>query len=90
MEGSRTEVHFGSRLAPPDRAGLPGSVREVLDNETERFGAPLHTTMVLAHHPSLLIAYKAWSKAMSETTLIPDTLKYLVYVRVAGLNGCPF
>ncbi len=90
MEGSRTKPHVGSRLAPPDRAGLPGSVRAVLDNETERFGAPLNTTMVLAHHPSLLIAYKAWSKAMSETTLIPDTLKYLVYVRVAGLNGCPF
>ncbi len=90
MVGSHAEMHFGSRLAPADPVDLPGFVREVLDNETERFGAPLNTTRVLAHHPSLLMAYKAWSKAMSETTLIPNTLKYLVYVRVAGLNGCPF
>jgi alkylhydroperoxidase family enzyme len=83
-------AHFGARLAPavPDR--LPPAVRHLLDEERQRFGAPLHTTLVWAHHPSLLQAYKAWSKAMSEAALIPSSLKYLVYVRVASLNGCPF
>ena len=46
--------------------------------------------MVWAHHPVLLAAYRAWRKAMNEATLIPENLKYLVYVRVASLNGCPF
>ena len=79
-----------SRLAPPDASDLPASARRILTEETARFGAPLNTTMVWAHHPVLLAAYRAWSKAMSEATLIPANLKFLVYVRVASLNGCPF
>jgi alkylhydroperoxidase family enzyme len=78
-------------LSAPDSAHLPSAVREIFDAETERFGAPLNTTTVMAHHPALLEAYKAWSAAMSAAgTLIPAALKYLIYVRVASLNGCPF
>ena len=84
------EEHPTSRLASPDASRLPVSVRQILSEETERFGAPLNTTMVWAHHPVLMAAYQAWRKAMSEATLIPAALKYLVYVRVASLNGCPF
>ena len=83
-------MHQVSRLAPPDPDRLPAAVRTLLAAETGRFGAPLNTTTVLAHHPAVLAAYKAWSKAMSEAVLIPAGLKYLVYVRVASLNGCPF
>jgi alkylhydroperoxidase family enzyme len=83
-------VHRTSRLAPVDPADLPGPVRRILDDETQRFGAPLNTTIVWAHHPALLTAYRAWSQAMSHATLIPAALKYLAYVRVASLNGCPF
>jgi alkylhydroperoxidase family enzyme len=82
--------HPTSRLASPDASGLPASVHQVLSEETERFGAPLNTTMVWVHHPVLLAAYRAWRTAMNEVTLIPANLKYLVYVRVASLNGCPF
>ena len=85
-----TETHHTSRLAPPDPSLLPASVREILAEETERFGAPLNTTMVWAHHPALFAAYLAWRKAMNAASLIPEGLKYLVYVRVASLNGCPF
>jgi alkylhydroperoxidase family enzyme len=82
--------HRVSRLAPPDPEGLPSAVQEILAEETQRFGAPLNTTTAWAHHPELLVAYKAWGKAMSAAPLIPAALKYLVYVRVASLNGCPF
>ncbi|HLW48485.1 MAG TPA: hypothetical protein VKW09_12035 [bacterium] len=88
--GTPQAVHQTSRLPPADPACSPGPVREILDDETQRFGAPLNTTMVWAHHPALLTAYKAWGKAMNEAALIPAGLKYLVYVRVASLNGCPF
>lgn len=84
------QLHRTSRLEPPDSAALPEPVRRMLDEETRRFGAPLNTTMVWTHHPALLAAYKAWSKAMGEAALIPAAVKYLVYVRVASLNGCPF
>jgi alkylhydroperoxidase family enzyme len=59
--------------------------------ETERYGGPLNTTKVWARHPQLMAAYTAWRQAMNDAaTAIPAELKYLVYVRVASLNGCPF
>lgn len=83
-------AHRTSRLDPPDASTLPEPARRIFNEETRQFGAPLHTTVVWAHHPALLAAYRAWSTAMREATLIPPALKYLVYVRVASLNGCPF
>ena len=82
--------HKTSRLAPSRSSFPPAAVREIFAEETEQFGTPLNTTVVWAHHPALLAAYRAFRKAMNEASLIPDGLKYLVYVRVASLNGCPF
>jgi alkylhydroperoxidase family enzyme len=80
-----------SRITPPEEIHLTPDVREVFAAETERFGTPLNTTKVWAHHPGLLAAYRAWSQAINAAaTMIPAPLKYLVYVRVASLNGCPF
>ncbi len=79
-----------SRITPPDESALPASVREVLAAEVARYGTPLNTTKVWARHPALLAAYQDWSQAVRETSLIPPSLRYLVYVRVASINGCPF
>jgi len=86
----RTNGCSVSRITPPDESHLPAEVREILAAETARFGAPLNTTKVWAHHPALLTAYKAFGGAMREAALIPPALRYLIYVRVAALNGCPF
>ena len=90
VKGGSAVTHSSSRLAPPDPSVLPTAVREILAEETQRFGAPLNTTLVWAHHPALLAGYLAWRKAMNTTSRIPERLKYLVYVRVGSLNGCPF
>ncbi len=80
-----------SRLTPADLSQLPPAAKQILARETEQYGAPLNTSAVIAHHPALLEAIKAWYGAMNASaTKIPPTLKYLVYVRVASLNGCPF
>ncbi len=79
-----------SRITAPDHSTLPSAVQAVFADETRQFGAPLNTTKVWARHPALLGAYRAWAQAMRETPLIPPVLRYLVYVRVASLNGCPF
>jgi len=80
-----------SRITPPEVSQLPRHVQDMLADETRRHGAPLHTTLVWAHHPALLDAYSAWGKTFrTAASLIPEDLKYLVYVRVASLNGCPF
>jgi alkylhydroperoxidase family enzyme len=80
-----------SRLTPPALWQLPPAARQILARDTDQFGAPLNTSTVVAHHPALLEAFKGWYAAMNAAaTKIPATLKYLVYVRVASLNGCPF
>ncbi len=72
-----------SRIAPPADAGLSPAIQEIFADEARQFGAPLNTTRVWARHPGLLEAFRAWRKAMRDTTLIPPELRYLLYVRVA-------
>jgi alkylhydroperoxidase family enzyme len=79
-----------SRITPPADTTVSPTIREIFAGETRQYGAPLNTTKVWARHPALLDAYRAWGKAIRETSLIPPAFRYLVYVRVASLNGCPF
>lgn len=79
-----------SRITPPPEGTLPPAIQQVLADETRQHGAPLNTTKVWARHPALFDAYRAFRNAMQETSLVPRALLYLVYVRVASLNGCPF
>ena len=79
-----------SRIAPPPEGTLSPATQQIMADEVRQHGAPLNTTKVWARHPALLDAYRAFGKVMRETSLIPSTIRYLVYVRVASLNGCPF
>ncbi len=79
-----------SRITPPSEGTLSPAIQQVLADETRQHGAPLNTTKVWARHPALFDAYRAFRNAMRETSLVPPALLYLVYVRVASLNGCPF
>ena len=79
-----------SRIAPPADGAVSPAIQEIFAGETRQYGTPLNTTKVWARHPALFDAYRAWRGAIRETSLIPPALRYLVYVRVASLNGCPF
>jgi alkylhydroperoxidase family enzyme len=79
-----------SRIAAPPDGALPPAIRQIFADETREHGAPLNPTKVWARHPALFEAYRAFRTAMQQTSLVPLTLRYLVYVRVASLNGCPF
>lgn len=79
-----------SRIAPPPEGTLSPVISQIMADEVRQHGAPLNTTKVWARHPVLFDAYREFRNAMQETSLIPRTLLYLVYVRVASLNGCPF
>ena len=79
-----------SRITPPPDVTLPPAIQQILADEIRQHGAPLNTTKVWARHPALFEAYRAFRNALQETSLIPPALRYLVYVRVASLNGCPF
>lgn len=84
------EVVTVSRIMPPSAVTLSPAIQQIFADETRQHGAPLNTTKVWARHPALLDAYRAFGKAIRETSLVPPTLRFLVYVRVASLNGCPF
>ena len=65
-------------------------LRDVFARERERFGALLNSTKVLAHCPPILDAAKQLSAAVERSGQLPPSLLFLVYLRVALINGCPF
>ena len=65
-------------------------LRDVFARERERFGASLNSTKVLAHCPPILDAAKQLSAAVERSGQLPPSLLFLVYLRVALINGCPF
>jgi len=65
-------------------------LREVFARERELFGGLLNPTKVLAHCPPILRAAKQLSAAVEKSGQLPASLLFLVYLRVALVNGCPF
>ena len=53
-------------------------------------GLVLNNTRVYAHNVAILRTVKTLAACFEEATLLPLSLKALVRVRVATLNGCPF
>jgi alkylhydroperoxidase family enzyme len=78
------------RVPPVDPEGAVGAVREILARQTERWGAPLAPTLVLAHCPPLVEASASLSAALERSAQLPPALRDLVCLRVAQLIGCPF
>jgi alkylhydroperoxidase family enzyme len=78
------------RLPPVDPADVPPEVREVFGRQTEQWGAPLASTLVLAHCPPLVRASAGLSIGLEKSGQLPAELRDLVCLRVAQLIGCPF
>ncbi len=78
------------RVPPVDPDGAEAAVREILARQTERWGAPLAPTLVLAHCPPLVEAAAGLSAALERSAQLPPALRDLVCLRVAQLIGCPF
>jgi alkylhydroperoxidase family enzyme len=72
-----------------DDGGDP-TLRELFAKEREAFGSLLNTTKVYAHCPPILKAAKQLAASIEKSGLLPASLRPLVYLRVALINGCPF
>jgi alkylhydroperoxidase family enzyme len=77
-------------VPPVDPAAASPAVREVLARQTERWGAPLAPTLVMAHCPPLVTAAAGLSLALERSEQLAAELRDLVCLRVAQLIGCPF
>jgi alkylhydroperoxidase family enzyme len=78
------------RVSPVDPANVSPTVREILDGQQARWGAPLGPTLVMAHCPPLVPAAAGLSLALERSGQLPAELRDLVCLRVAQLIGCPF
>ena len=65
-------------------------VKQVLDAQKEKWGAPLLNHLLYARRPSIFRGARAMWSGLDSSGLIPDELKALVNRRVAFLNGCEF
>ncbi len=83
-------LEAAGRIAPVDPAEAPPEVREIFARQTELWGAPLASTLVLAHCPPLVRASAGLSAAIERSGQLPAQLRDLVCLRVAQIVGCPF
>ena len=80
-----------TRIPPDDVATLPDDLRETLEEQHERFGAPLYPYLFYARNPAYFrAAHAMWSALQQETKRVPGTLRGLLNRRVASWNGCEF
>ena len=79
-----------ARIPPVDPATAAPEVSDVLNRQTEQWGAPLAPTLVMAHCPPLVRAAAGLSAALERSGQLPAALRDLVCLRVAQLVGCPF
>lgn len=74
--------------ADPDRVDAP--IRQVLDAQTARWGAPLPNHLLYARRPSIFHGVRAMWGGIGQSRLIEGQLQALINRRVAALNGCLF
>jgi len=80
-----------TRIPPVDIESLPDDLRGVLEEQRNRFGAPLHPYLLYARNPAYFrAAHAMWTALQQATTRVPGTLRALLNRRVAWWNGCEF
>ena len=63
---------------------------KIFARQREMFGDILNPTKVLAHCPPILEAAGQLTVALEKSNRLPASLRALLYLRVATINGCPF
>ena len=65
-------------------------IREMMLAQEAHFGFVFNPTKVMGHCPEIAKAQVAMGRALDESGNIEPSLRYLVYTKVAAMNGCPF
>jgi hypothetical protein len=61
-----------------------------MDAQLETFGLVFNSTKIMGHSPGIAAAAGALGAAIDEAGHVEGRLRYLLYSKVASLNGCPF
>jgi alkylhydroperoxidase family enzyme len=78
------------RLPGVDPAAADPSVAPILQDQQRQYGRPFESSAVLAHRPSVAVAWEAMYGAIAESGRLPAALADLVNRRVAQRVGCAF
>jgi len=78
------------RIREIEEPGDDPILKETWAKQQEMFGFVLSPTKIQAHTPGIMKAAQQLSAAVQRSGLLPPQLLYLVYLRVAVINGCPF
>ena len=65
-------------------------VRELFENQEKLYGKPLNPAAVYALRPSIWLGTQALASGIRESGLLEPSLKHLVSLRTALINGCAF
>ena len=79
-----------ARIPDADLDTAERYVKQVLEAQEEKWGAPLLNHLLYARRPSIFRGARAMWTGIDASGLIPDQLKALLNRRVAFLNGCEF
>jgi alkylhydroperoxidase family enzyme len=80
-----------TRILPVDVETLPDDLREVLEKQRKRHGAPLYPYLFYARNAAFFrAAHGMWAALQQGTKRVPGTLRALLNRRVAWWNGCEF
>ena len=81
----------GTRIPPVDVETLPDHLRDVLEEQRKRWGAPLYPYLFYARNPAYFrAAREMWTVLQHETKRLPGALQGLLNRRVASWRGCEF
>lgn len=78
------------RLPELDSDSASPLVQRMLDAQAEAFGFALNSTRVMGHCPDIARAQGVMGDAIDQAGNIECRLRYLLYSKVASMNGCPF
>ena len=79
-----------ARIPDADINTVERYIRQVLEAQREKWGAPLANHLLYARRPSIFRGARGMWTGIDSSGLIPDELKALLNRRVAFLNGCEF
>ena len=68
----------------------PAEVRDIFQEQEERYGSILNTAPVYALRPTIQKGVQALAEGIRASGLIEPDLRHLVCVKSASINGCPY
>ena len=78
------------RLPELEFQGASPNMQKAMQAQLDQFGFVLNSTKVMGHCPDIAAAQGHLGNAIDRSGHIEADLRYLLYSKVATLNGCPF